>query len=333
MTGNVLLSSAGRRVALLRAFRASLRELSSDGMVIAADASPLSAAFHAADRAVVVPRCISEEFVPALLEVCRLHDVRLIVPTIDTELAVLAAHRGTFADAGVIVAISDPETVDVGADKLRTNEWLVANGFPTVRQARPDAVLGRGDGWRYPLVVKPRRGSASIGVTTVGSADELDLVADADVVVEEVARGHEYTVDVFADRSGRARCAVPRRRLEVRSGEVSKGVTVRCPLLQQLACRVVEALPGAYGALNVQVFLDADEKQPRIIEINPRFGGGFPLSWEAGAPFPRWLLEDGAGLSPSAVADEWRDGVVMLRYDDAIFVDASDVGLGQGSGR
>lgn len=328
MSWNVLLSSAGRRVALLRAFRATLQELGTKGVVIAADVSPLAAAFHAADHAVRVPRCTTEDFVPALLDACARHEVRLVVPTIDTELAVLATNRSVFAAAGVTVAVSDPETIDIGADKQRTHEWLTANGFPTVRQAEPQAVVDGSDAWRYPLLVKPRRGSASIGVTTVHSREELALIAGrADLVVQDIAPGDEYTIDVFVDGSGRARCAVPRHRLEVRGGEVSKGVTVRCPLLEELACRLVEALPGAYGALNVQVFLDGHEGQPRVIEINPRFGGGFPLSYAAGARFPRWLVEDASGLPSTVTADGWRDGLLMLRYDDAVFLDGSEAGL------
>jgi carbamoyl-phosphate synthase large subunit len=329
---NILLSSAGRRVALLGSFRAALRELGVQGDVIAADVSPLAAAFHAAGHAVRVPRCTTEEFIPALLDSCTAHGVRLVVPTIDTELAVLATNRAMFEDAGVTVAVSDPETIAIGADKERTHEWLTANGFPTVRQAAPQAVVDAVDEWWYPLMVKPRRGSASIGVAAVQSREELErLAAGADLVVQEIARGDEYTIDVFVDGQGRARCAVPRRRLEVRGGEVSKGLTVRSGLLEQLACRLVEALPGAYGALNVQLFLDPHDDQLRVIEINPRFGGGFPLSYEAGANFPRWLIEDAAGLPSTAAAEGWRDGLVMLRYDDAVFVDADEVGL-EGTG-
>lgn len=325
---NVLLSSAGRRVALLGLFRRSLRELGLPGEVIASDMSRLSSAFHAADRAVQVPPCQSEQFVPDLVEVCRAHAVRLVVPTIDTELAVLAANRDRFAAVGATVVVSDPETVAIGSDKELTHAWLERNRFPTVRQTTAREAVEDRDGWPLPLVVKPRWGSASIGVGVVRSHEELELAARRpDMVAQTVAPGTEHTVDVLLDGSGRAVCAVPRRRLEVRAGEVSKGVTVRCPTVAQLVRRMCETLPGAYGAVTVQVFLDDAEGEPRVIEINPRFGGGFPLSWEAGARFPRWLIEEVAGLPSTADSDGWRDGLVMLRYDDAVFVDARDAGL------
>jgi carbamoyl-phosphate synthase large subunit len=104
---------------------------------------------------------------------------------------------------------------------------------------------------------------------------------------------------------------------------VSKGVTVRSPRLESLAASVCDALPGAFGAVTVQVFVDGDTETGRasVIEINPRFGGGYPLSQAAGADFPRWLLEEAAGLPSTAAPDRWRDGLVMLRYDAAVFVE------------
>jgi carbamoyl-phosphate synthase large subunit len=115
-------------------------------------------------------------------------------------------------------------------------------------------------------------------------------------------------------------CAVPRRRIEVRAGEVSKAVTTRSAALERLAADVCAALPGPFGVLTIQVFVDDSSGQLAIIELNARFGGGFPLSREAGADFPRWMLEDLVGLPSTATADRWRDGVVMLRYDAAVFV-------------
>jgi carbamoyl-phosphate synthase large subunit len=146
-------------------------------------------------------------------------------------------------------------------------------------------------------------------------------------IAQTIAPGVEYTIDFLAGSDGACRCAVPRRRFETRAGEVSKGMTVRHPALQALAGRVCQALPGARGCLNVQVFLEEDSGAMNVIEVNARFGGGFPLSWEAGARFPRWMLEEQLGLPSTAAHDAWRDRLVMLRYDDAVFVDASRAGL------
>ncbi len=328
MAVTVLISSAGRRMALLGCFREALASLGAQGRVIATDASPLAAAFQSADASFAVPRCTAPEFVPAMLEICRREGVRLVVPTIDTELPAYAAVRGEFEKIGTTVAISAPETVRIGGDKIRTQEWLRGEGFPTVRQGSVEEVRSSLAGWPFPLVVKPAAGSASIGVRLVRSRREFDAAAEVPgAIVQTVAQGTEHTVDVLVDRAGRVVCAVPRRRLEVRAGEVSKGMTVRDGRLIGLATSIGERLPGAYGALNVQIFLDEASGAMSVIEINPRFGGGFPLSHEAGAKFPQWLLEEILGLPSSASADGWRDGLVMLRYDAAVYVDRERVGL------
>ena len=211
------------------------------------------------------------------------------------------------------------------SDKTRTNAWCREHGLPTVRQAAPAAVLADPDAWRFPLIAKPVHGSAAIGVKRVADADELRRVAGPDDVVEELAPGVEHTIDLLI-LAGALRCAVPRRRIEVRAGEVQKAVTVRRDDLDDLARRVAAALPGAFGALNVQAFLDERSGELNVIELNARFGGGFPLADAAGARFPRWLLEHVLGLPSTARAD-FRDGLVMLRYDEAVFVSAEAAGL------
>ncbi|MET0421636.1 MAG: ATP-grasp domain-containing protein [Acidimicrobiia bacterium] len=323
---NVLVSSAGRRVSLLEHFRESIAALGTGGRVLATDISMFSSAFHRADEAFLVPRCTSDEFVPKLLALCDAHDVGLVVPTIDTELAALAAAREQFLAIGTTVAVSGPATVAIGADKVATNAWLVEGGFPTVRQSDVASVLADPGAWSFPVVAKPSAGSASIGVHVVESADELQpLEAAAGYVVEERATGDELSIDVLVGASGAVRDAVVRRRIEVRGGEVSKGVTVRDPEVIALAVSLGEALPDAYGVLTVQLFLDPIDRTMRVIEINPRFGGGFPLAWQAGARFPQWMLEELEGVPSTCTPAAWRDGLVMLRYDDAVFVDSSDL--------
>lgn len=323
----VLISSAGRRVELLRAFRRTLDGLGIPGTrVLAVDCSWYSGAFHDADEAFIVPRCADPDFVPRLLEICEQQHVDLVIPTLDPELAVYAAAREQFAAIGTTVAISSPEVAAIGGDKQRTHDWLVEHGFPTVQQGSLDDVRADPGAWAFPLIVKPRFGSASIGVGVARDMDELEQAAAApDALVQSLAPGVEHTIDLLASRDGQCRVAIPRRRIEVRSGEVSKAVTVRSPALIELAEKLCAALPGAFGALNVQVFVgDGDDDgrpgQLSVIEMNARFGGGYPLSYAAGADFPLALVQDALGLPATAPLTGWQDGLVMLRYDAAVFV-------------
>lgn len=319
---NVLISSAGRRVRLLEIVRDSLALLGLKGRVIAADMSPLSAAFNAADSGFLVPPCRSPEFVPEMLELCRRQSVNLVVPTIDTELATYAASRERFCDMGTAVSVSSPEVIAIGGDKVATHDWLVGNDLPTVKQAPITDVLANPAAWRLPLIAKPRDGSASIGLVRIESMEALQpLAAKANYIVQEQARGREYTVDFLIDKRGCLVDRVARLRIETRAGEVSKGLTVRHAGVLGLVDRLCSALVGAYGCLNVQIFWDEEQQVGRIIEINPRFGGGFPLAWAAGAHFPKWLIEDLLGLKSSASFDGWRDKVMMLRYDAEVIVE------------
>jgi carbamoyl-phosphate synthase large subunit len=305
---------------LVESFRGALRELGVHGRVLGIDAHPETApAAYLVDKCIPVQRCSDPRYIDEVLRIAIEEEVCLIVPTIDTELMAYARSRQRFLEHGIAVTISDPETIAIACDKVETHRWLVKNEFPTPRQGSPDEVLRNPAQWTFPLILKPRYGSASAGVFTITSPAALKEIAGGsqDLIAQELARGDEYTINVFV-QDGRGVCAVPHRRLETRGGEVSKGITVRDERLMELATAVAERLPGARGALNVQCFLNS-EGAINIIEINARFGGGFPLADRAGARYPLWLLQRLLGKR-STVTDEWQDGLLMLRYDDAVFL-------------
>jgi carbamoyl-phosphate synthase large subunit len=308
----------------MNCFRESLSELGISGRVIAVDATPYSAAVQLADDFYLVPRCTDPDFIPEVQQICEQEQVHLVVPTIDTELPAYAAAREHFGIRGTAIAISSPDTVGICYNKIRTHEWLVAQGFPVPKQAAPEVVLGDSRDWELPLIVKPIDGSGSLGVRIVSSFAELAaLVSKSNgVIVQECIQGAEYTVNVFVNRQGRCVCAVPHFRMEVRGGEVSKGVTVKNREMMELAGTLVESMPGAGGALNVQCFSTAAGNL-KVIEINARFGGGYPLAHRAGAPIARWLIEEIMGREPQELFDGWKDGLTMLRYDEAVFVPRS----------
>lgn len=315
----ILLSSAGRRVALLRAFREDAKALDVGLRVIATDMSRLTAAGMVADELVQVPPVEDDGFISSMLSVCQDRQVDLVVPTIDPELPVFAKERSSFQEIGTSVLISDSATINIASDKAETHAWLTARAFPTVQQCRAGDRSPRNQEWPLPLVAKPVGGSASEGVMFLQSYEEAEGLPE-DYIVQTRAAGEEFTVDVWVDANGRTRCAVPRRRIKVRAGEVAKGVTCNRKDIASLASSLAEALPGTRGPITVQLFADGNEL--RIIEINPRFGGGYPLAWEAGARFPRAAIRELLGRESRNEDFAWTDGVVMLRYDDAVFIDS-----------
>ena len=310
----LLITSAGRRVGLMGAARESLAELGLDWRIVAADAVPdLSAACHLADASYRVPPITSDEYADSLLELCRKEDVGLLIPTIDPELLPISIREQDFASSNVRANIGGAEFVRTARDKALTSKRLGEIG---VEAPRTWAAGDRDEEPRFPAIAKPIGGSASIGIRQYRSADEYRSDPPGEnYLVQELLDGPEYTVNVFCDSGGAFRCAVPHRRLEVRSGEVSKGRTERSDDLTDIARRIAE-LPGARGAFCFQAILT--DRGPVVFEINARFGGGYPLAHRAGGKFVKWLLEE-ATDKPLTAADEWQDGLLMLRYDSEVF--------------
>jgi carbamoyl-phosphate synthase large subunit len=215
--------------------------------------------------------------------------------------------------------------VRICSNKIATHEWLLTNGFPTVRQTDPRGALSAQADWPLPLIAKPYNGSASIGARRIRTHLELEALAETGdgYIVQEIAAGREFTINVYVNRFGDCICAVPHWRMEVRAGEVAKGITVKDRRLMDLARAVAQRLPTAYGPLNIQCFMD-QSGTIRIIEINARFGGGYPLAHRAGARFTDWLLDELEGKRVSYF-DGWTDDLAMLRYDEAIFVPGSSI--------
>lgn len=325
---NILFTCAGRRVALLKCFRDALRKLDVHGEVLAADITPASSAFQAADEGLLVPRVDDERYIPTLLELVESRRIGLIVPTTDRDLMVLAREQQRFADAGCTVMIGSQRAIAMCRDKLRTQEVFAKAGLAEVRTV--DYASFRAEPF-YPVFCKPAGGSGGRGSAIVRNKTQLEaLVAthgaesvESGYVFQQYFPGREYTIDVYRTRDGRVVSVVPRQRLEVRSGEVQQAVTVRDAELIYAARRLGESFEGIWGVFCCQC-RRAHGDQPRFFEINPRFGGGVPLSIAAGADLPAYLIQEVVGEPVTAQVGEFTENLLMLRYDDALFVPADD---------
>lgn len=314
----ILFTSAGRRVELTRCFRRAAEKLGLRAEIHACDLEPeLSAACLEAEAAFQVPRCTAPDYVERLLEYCARAKIDLLVPTIDTELDVLSRARERFAQVGTMVHVSAPETIDVVRDKERTIAVLAAAGVPVPRTARIEEVHADPSGWAFPLFAKPVGGSASRGIGVLQSAADIRDDYPEPMLVQELLRGPEYTINMYLDARGRMRSAIPHLRLSTRAGEVEKGRTVRDARMIAIAGQIAGALEGAEGVLCFQL-IDDPVSGPRVFEINARFGGGYPLADHAGGRFAESLLARVAGLTECA-SEHWREGVTMVRYDSAVF--------------
>ena len=307
---NVLVTSAGRRVGLLAAFRDAVH--ARGGRVVVADMDGLAPAAFAADAAERVPAATDSAFIPALLDIVARHRVGLLVPTIDTELQTLADHAADFADAGCRVAGSTPALVRTAGDKWLTFLALRDAGVPTIPSWLPTGDL---DGLPDGLFVKPRAGSASAHTYHAQRETLTETLARVpDPVIQAFVRGEEITVDVLFDRDGALLHYVPRRRIRTVGGESIQGVTLGDDALRMWLDATLAVLGGlgARGPVTVQAF--RTEAGFLLLEVNPRFGGGFPLGHAAGGRYPEWLVAMAAGEAVRPVLGDYTVGLYMTRH-------------------
>jgi carbamoyl-phosphate synthase large subunit len=320
---HVLITAASRRVPLVQAFQRALRAVGRPGRVIATDINPLSPAVHFADHAYQVPLATDPEYVDELLAICAAEHIRLVVPTIDDELAIIGAARPRFSQRGVLVACSAEATALLCNDKYATCRFLSARGVPAAASWLPQEL---DDDLEPPLFIKPRVGRGGVGAFPVRNRRELAFFLEyvEDPVLQEFLTGPEFTIDVLCDFQGRPLSIVPRERAVIRAGVIDRGRTVKLPSLFALAEAVCRELRFA-GPLNIQCRMHREE--PVIFEINPRFSGGIPLTIAAGADFPRMLLTMATGGRVDPAIGAFRDNLWMTSYESSLFLEPGRIAL------
>jgi len=321
---NVLFTSAGRRVELLRAFRRAYQSLELDGRIVAVDIDPLAPALQVADRPYIVPRLTVPDYVPALVEICRREGVGLVFPLIDPDIPVLARYREELEATGARLAVVSAEATALTADKRATAAFFERLNLPTPRSWLPSQLDP--EKAEYPLFIKPRFGSAAQNTFQVRDARALAFFSEyvPDPIVQEYLPGPEITNDVVCDLEGEVLAVVSRQRIEVRWGEVAKGVTIYDPNITEACVRIARALP-AVGPITVQCMMKdrapSSDGVPYFTEINARFGGGAPLGVAAGADYPRWLLARAAGVPLDLPPlGSYQVGLYLTRCDDSLFL-------------
>ena len=323
----IAFTCVGRRVQLVRHFRQACGRLGVRAHLIGIDADPVMAsAAYFCDETFCVPHGGHPDFEPAVLDIIAKRGVRMLLPLADPDLLAVGRLRAEVQRAGCLPAYCGPRTMQITVDKLETYRFLRDSGLATPRtRMLSEALRARDEA--LPFFIKPRTGSAGKNALTIRTWTLPDwIVAQADqFVCQELLQGQEVTVDVFIDAQGQPRCAVPRLRLETRGGEVMKSMVRMDPKAVEQACAIARALPDGFGVINIQGFIQSDGSTSWT-EINARFGGGSPLAIEAGAGYPDMLVATALGRQlpdPAPI----RDGMMMLRFDDAIYVD------GDGSAR
>lgn len=315
---NILISSAGRRVSLVREFQIELKKKFREGKIFTTDMKPeLSAACNISDQYFQVPPVTSKEYVDYLLNLCVKNQIKIVIPTIDTELYVLSEYKIKFKENNINVVISETDFIDICRDKRLTHKFFDRYEIHRAKEFERNNL-------QFPLFIKPFDGSCSKDIIVIqnrGQLTDYHFGNDNFMFLEYLnpQNHNEFTVDTYYDKNSILRAVIPRERIEIRSGEVNKGITRKNELVPLIRSKF-SYLQGAVGCLTMQFFQNNITKDFYGIEINPRFGGGYPLSYLSGANFPKWLIEEYFENKKLDYFDGWEDNLLMLRYDDEVLV-------------
>ena len=318
MWHNILITSAGKRVALTRYFKETLCRFYPGAKVFTTDMNPeMAPAGYVSDGCFKVPRVTSPDYPDILLNICKKNEVGMVIATIDTELLLLADLKESFRRLGIMVIVSDRNFVEVCRDKRNTGSFFERHGIRVPREIDKYHPT-------FPLFAKPYDGSLSTNLHYIKTVDELtqEILDDPKLLFMEYIDKkvyQEFTVDMYYGKDNRVKCIVPRERIEIRAGEINKGRTVKNGILTFLKEKL-GYIKGCVGCICVQLFFHPETEDMVGIEINPRFGGGYPLSFMAGGNYPELLIREYFRGEDICYSDNWKDGMLMLRYDDAIYV-------------
>ena len=314
---NILILSAGRRVELIERFKAARKRLNIEGNIIAVDISKTAPAVHFADKYHIIPRISDEKYIDSIIEVCQNEKIDLIVPTIDTELVKLALNRELIEEkTDAKLLLSNLQVVEICSDKNKTQKFFEENNFGVPNQISDEDIA---DGnYSFPLFIKPKDGSSSINTFKIENKKQLEFFKEyvKEPILQEFMEGEEFSVDVFCDFECNPVTIVPRVRIATRGGEIAKGRIVKDRDVINDAKRVVESLKPI-GHITIQCM--KTNQGIKYIEINPRFGGGAPMSIDAGADSCENLyrLLDGEKLEYN---ENYMENTVFVRFDSSIML-------------
>lgn len=315
---NILITSAGKRVVLVQIFQQTLKELGLEAKVFTTDMMPMMApACIVSDEGIKISPCTKDSYVDELLDICKNKNVGIVIPTIDPELTVLASHRDLFSEQGVELILSDEDFVKTCRDKRLTRSYL-----SDIQIQMPKAIDKNHP--VFPLFVKPYDGSLSSDIHVIRNQRELtvEIMENPKYMFMEYVDKEdykEYSVDMYYGKDHKVKGIVPRERIVVRTGEINKGITRKNYIVGFLKERM-GLLPGVRGCICIQLFYREKDNDIKGIEINPRFGGGFPLSFYAKANYAEYVIREYLLGETMIYSEEWLDNTLMLRYDNDIIV-------------
>lgn len=314
---NILILSCGTRYKLVEFFK---QEPGFDKVVVT-DCSPEAPALYIADRYYLVPRMKDPSYLDTITDICKKEQIQMVLPLQEDELLLIAKNKDLFKSLSVTPIISDYEKVALCKDKYRLCHRLEELGIPTVPTYTAEEFLQSPSSFTE-VFVKPRDGAGSVNTMPVRSLGLLKaLVEDSEeeLIVQPSIKGNEYGIDLYIDMvTGKPVTCFCKKKLRMRAGETEKSLSVLNETIEKLAVDTAVAL-GLTGPIDMDI-LEQDGKF-MILEINPRFGGGYPHAYACGVNFPAFIAANGQGVSNSPCFQAYKADVLAMKYTDLMVRD------------
>lgn len=342
---NILLTSTARRIDLVEFFQDALKSSGIEGKVITADPEYNAPSLQAGDENYVIPEQTDTNYMEAIVEICKKHHVDCLVPLNDWEVPKISAAKKELEKLGVSVFAPDANIVEKVRDKGKYRELLEPLNVKT-----PLSYLHVEDAKKalekqevsFPLIVKPRNGSASIAIEIIDNVEDMEFAyqnavrkikespLDGDtfrepednVIIQEVIKGNKFSVDIFNDLNGRFLTSFARKQLGMRGGDIDRCITTNNPELTDIAQRLGRSF-GHAGYMNTDVYFNGNDYY--VIDINPRFGGGYAFTHLAGADIPATIIALTAGKE---VQEDWlrqKSDIGLARHDIVVPINKQKV--------
>lgn len=317
---NILILSCGTRNKIVQYFKS---ELIDKGVVIATDCSELAPALYEADKYYIVPKIDDKNYLNTILSICKENNIKAVLSLIDPELSLLAKNKDAFLDVGTIPIVSDYDIVETCFDKYKMYQFLKEHGFRTPRSYIDKEEfyndLNKGN-IKFPVFVKPVKGSASININKVSSKEEVELLFKRfdNLMIQEYMNGDEFGADVYIDLISKEPVSIfTKKKIRMRSGETDKSISVVDERLFNLIKDFTKKA-NFRGVIDIDIFYVDGEYY--ISEVNPRFGGGYPHAFACNVNFPKLIINNLEGKENEPIIGNYPENNIMLKYNEIITI-------------
>lgn len=313
---NILILSAGTRNKIVQYFK---KELTGKGKVIATDCSELAPAIYEADNYYIVPKINEPNYIDTIIEISKKEKIKALISLIDPELSLIAKNAEKFKEIGVIPILSNHEKVEMCFDKYAMYKFLQENNVLTAKTYIEKETFYqelKQKKINFPVFVKPVRGSASLNIKKISTAEELELVwkQEEKLMIQEFMNGQEYGADVYIDMISNEPVAIfTKKKIKMRAGETDKSVSIKDNKLFELIKKFVKKA-GFKGIIDIDIF-EVDGKY-YISEVNPRFGGGYPHAYECGVNVPKMIINNINGQINEEQIGNYNENIYMMKYNE-----------------